>query len=73
LAPVSDFTAFVVDVRLTSTAVVTYALSGTVHTGGSPLSGVSFAAPGNTCTASDSQGHYSCTVPQGWSGSITPR
>ena len=68
----SDFTAFVDDVRLTSTVVVTHALSGTVTTGGSPLGGVSFAAPGSTCTASDSQGHYSCTVPQNWSGAVTP-
>ena len=68
----SDFTAFVDDVRLTSTVVVTYALSGTVTTGGNPLSGVSFAAPGSLCTASNAQGQYSCTVPQGWSGSVTP-
>ncbi len=68
----SDFTALVDDVRLTSTVVVTHALSGTVTTGGSPLGGVSFAAPGSTCTASDSQGHYSCTVPQNWSGAVTP-
>ena len=68
----TDFTAFVDDVRLAPTVVVTYELSGTVSAG-SALSGVTFAAPGGgNCTASDAQGHYSCTVPQGWSGSVTP-
>ena len=34
---------------------------------------MNFAATGGgTCTASDAQGHYACTVPQGWSGTVTP-
>jgi len=77
-----------VSVRLTSTGgtnavlsglffdgpagVTTYAVSGTVTSGGNPLPGVSFAATGNSCTTSNAQGQYSCTVPQGWSGSVTP-
>jgi hypothetical protein len=37
------------------------------------LSGVSFAAPGGgSCSASDAQGHYACTVPSGGSRTVTP-
>ena len=50
----------------------TYTVSGTVTTSSTALSGVHFAAPGNICTTSDAQGHYSCSVPQGWSGTVTP-
>jgi len=56
----------------TPAGVTAYTVSGTVTTFGTPLSGVSFAAPGNSCTNSNAQGQYSCTVPQGWTGSITP-
>ena len=54
--------------------VTTYTVSGTVTTGGNPLSGVTLSATGNaSCpAASNAQGQYSCTVPQGWSGSVTP-
>ena len=49
----------------------TLTVGGTVS--GAVQAGVSFAASnGGTCTASDGQGRYSCTVPQSWSGSITP-
>ena len=51
----------------------TYQLSGTVTLSGVALSGVNFAATsGASCTATDSGGHYACTVPQGWSGTVTP-
>ena len=34
---------------------------------------MNFAAPsGGNCAASDAQGNYACTVPQGWSGTVTP-
>ena len=37
------------------------------------VSGVGFTATGGvTCTNSDATGHYGCTVPQGWSGTVTP-
>ena len=40
---------------------------------GSPLSGVGFATTSVvSCTNSDSTGNYTCTVPQGWSGTVTP-
>lgn len=40
---------------------------------GAPLAGVSLAATGGAnCTTSDAAGHYSCTAPSGWSGSVTP-
>lgn len=45
-------------------------ITGTI-TNGSALSGVTFCArpaTGVTCTASNSAGAYSCTVPNGWSG-----
>jgi len=55
------------------TATLAYQLSGTVTAGGSPLAGVAFSATnGVTCTASNASGQYSCTVPHGWSGDVTP-
>jgi RHS repeat-associated protein len=55
------------------TATALFQVSGTVTVGGSPLTGVAFAATnGVTCTSSDTSGQYSCTVPQGWSGTVTP-
>ena len=48
-------------------------VSGTVTLGGSALFGVAFAGTnGVTCTTSDTSGQYSCSVPSGWSGSVTP-
>jgi RHS repeat-associated protein len=48
-------------------------LSGTVAAGGTPIVGVAFTATnGGTCTSSNASGQYSCNVPQGWSGSVTP-
>src|SRR5262249_51906920 len=48
-------------------------VSGAVTLSGSPLAGVAFAATnGGNCTSSNTLGQYSCTVPQGWSGSVTP-
>jgi len=48
-------------------------VSGTVTLNGSPLAAVAFAATnGVTCAASNTSGQYSCTVPLGWSGSVTP-
>ena len=53
--------------------VGTKAISGTVTASGSALSGVAFAAgSGTSCTASDASGQYTCSVPQGWSGTVTP-
>ena len=51
----------------------TYQVSGAVTLAGAGLSGVNLAATGGvTCTTSDAAGHYGCTVPAGWSGSVTP-
>ncbi len=48
-------------------------VSGTVSASGAVLAGVTFAASnGGTCTTSNASGQYSCTVLQGWSGSVTP-
>src|SRR6266571_4832994 len=48
-------------------------VSGTVTAGGAVLAGVTFAASnGGTCTTSNASGQYSCTVLQGWSGTVTP-
>jgi RHS repeat-associated protein len=55
------------------TASITYVVSGTVTTGGSPFAGVAFAASnGGVCTSSNASGQYSCTVPQGYTGTVTP-
>ncbi|MEO8676536.1 MAG: hypothetical protein ABI569_13225, partial [Casimicrobiaceae bacterium] len=49
----------------------TYQVSGTVT--GAVVSGVAFAATGGaSCTNSDATGGYACTVPQNWSGTVTP-
>jgi RHS repeat-associated protein len=48
-------------------------ISGTVTLNSAPLANVSFAATnGGSCFSSNASGQYSCTVPQGWSGSVTP-
>jgi hypothetical protein len=48
-------------------------VSGTVTANGLALSGVALAASnGGVCTGTNPSGQYSCTVPQNWSGSITP-
>ena len=53
--------------------LTTYQVSGAVIKGGSALGGVTFAASGGvSCSNSDSAGQYTCTVPQGWSGTVTP-
>ncbi|HEX5957280.1 MAG TPA: RHS repeat-associated core domain-containing protein [Hyphomicrobiaceae bacterium] len=50
-----------------------YQLSGTVTANGAPLTGVSFSPTGSAiCTPSNASGDYSCTVPEGWSGTVTP-
>jgi len=55
-----------------SAAVIpTFTISGTVTKNATGLGGVSFTGNGASCTASAS-GNYSCTVTQGWSGTITP-
>ena len=53
--------------------LITYQVSGTVTLSGAALSGVNFAASaGVNCTASNATGNYACTVPQGWTGTVTP-
>src|SRR6185295_14113367 len=56
----------------TATTIQSYQVSGTVTLSGAALSGVNFAATGVSCTTSDATGSYACTVPQGWSGTVTP-
>ena len=52
---------------------VTYQVSGTVTFNGAALSGVSLAATGGvSCSSTNASGSYACTVPQGWSGTVTP-
>jgi acyl dehydratase len=54
-------------------ALVTYQVSGTVTSSGAALSGVTFTATGGvSCTNSDAAGNYACTIPQGWTGTVTP-
>jgi photosystem II stability/assembly factor-like uncharacterized protein len=49
---------------------VTYSISGKVTKGGTALAGVTFS--GTSCTTTDTNGAYSCSVEPRWSGSITP-
>src|SRR5215831_14118043 len=54
-------------------AAQTVTISGTTTSSGTTFDSVSFSATnGGTCTASNASGLYTCTVPQGWSGTITP-
>ena len=56
-----------------SNFTVVWSLSGTVTVSGSPLSGVAFtASSGGSCGTSNGSGQYTCLVPAGWSGSVTP-
>ncbi|MBK7262639.1 MAG: S8 family serine peptidase [Rubrivivax sp.] len=56
-----------------SVAAPTYQISGTVTLNGTALSSVSLAGTnGVSCTPSNAAGQYNCTVPSGWSGSVTP-
>lgn len=50
------------------------AVNGVVSQGGQPLAGIriSPSAAGVTCTASAANGAYSCLLPNGWSGTLTP-
>lgn len=59
----------------TATVVPTsYQVSGTISRAGRPLANVALSASnGASCTASGSTGAYACTVPWGWSGTITPQ
>ena len=51
----------------------TYQVNGTVTLNGVALASVSMAATsGVSCTSSNASGQYSCVVPQGWSGTVTP-
>src|SRR4029453_19173164 len=66
-----DRTAFIDAVTLVSQA--TQSIGGTVTVSGSPLAGVHFSASnGGNCLDSNGAGQYTCTVPLGWSGSVTP-
>ena len=57
----------------TAAGQITYQLNGTVTANGSPLAGVALAATGGVgCTSTGASGQYGCTVPPGWSGSVTP-
>ena len=59
--------------KTAGTAPVTYQVSGTVTLNGSALSGVSLTATGGvSCSSTNTSGNYACTVPQGWSGTVTP-
>ena len=63
----------ITEVEAWSVATLYYQIGGTVTANGGPLAGVTFAATnGGACTPSDANGQYSCSVAQGWSGSVTP-
>src|SRR5262249_56527817 len=54
-------------------AAPSFTISGTVTTGGSALGGVNFTADaGASCSPSNPSGQYGCTVPQGYTGTVTP-
>ncbi|PZU52609.1 MAG: hypothetical protein DI561_12285 [Thauera sp.] len=59
---------------LATTVPTSYQVSGTISRAGKPLANVPVAATnGATCSSSGKTGAYACTVPWGWSGTITPQ
>ena len=59
--------------KVAGAPVQTYQLSGTVAVGASALAGVSFSATGGGAAPTPMRaGQYACTVPQGWTGTVTP-
>jgi len=56
-----------------ATSGSTYRLTGTVTAGASPVAGVVLAATnGGSCSPTQATGQFTCVVPAGWSGTITP-
>ena len=66
----AEMRTFIASFRPTANPVI----SGTItQPGGAPLAGVAFCAvpaAGVSCTASNSAGFYTCTVPSGWTGTL---
>jgi len=53
--------------------IATFQISGTATLNGAALANVALGATGGvSCTNSNAAGQYSCTVPSGWSGTVTP-
>ena len=62
-----------ITVTAPATPPVTHTVSGTVVFHGEPLQGVLISGTnGASCSGTNASGQYSCTVPQGWSGTIAP-
>jgi hypothetical protein len=57
-----------------TTAATSYQIAGVVSRNGAALAGVGFGITGTgaSCGTSASNGTYSCSVPGGWSGTVTP-
>ena len=49
-----------------------HTISGTITNNGQGVSSKSLSNTGADCQASDSHGNFTCTVPEGWYGSLTP-
>jgi RHS repeat-associated protein len=53
--------------------ITSYLVSGTISVNSAPLANVTLTAPnGGVCSPSNAWGQYSCAVPIGWSGTVTP-
>jgi hypothetical protein len=69
----SSVTAHITAQNYTAATVTEYQLSGTVTLNGTGLAAVSFtAAGGASCSTSNASGQYACTLPLGWTGTLTP-
>jgi subtilisin family serine protease len=61
------------DFSATEIPPTTYQIAGTISLNGNPFPGVSLSGNGDAeCLDTDSNGDYSCTVPDNWSGTLTP-
>jgi RHS repeat-associated protein len=69
----SSVTAHIAAQDYTAATVTDYQVSGTVTLNGAALAAVSFTATGGaSCGTSNASGQYACTVPLGWTGTLTP-
>jgi len=59
-------------VTASAPAMSAVTISGKVTVGGAGFPNVQMLAPKAACTAPNTAGNYSCTVPSGWSGTLAP-
>lgn len=70
IGPLPNLKAALTSITPATTGVVT--ISGTILSGTTATSFTSIGGSGASCSINAAAGTYSCTVPNGWSGTLTP-